>query len=331
VLINDAGRSHSRHSQQQHGTMMKGVFLLLGTAVTIASGAGTYETELLRGIDIYNFRSKCWGKQNVDKYALLTEKAKRECMQMEPSFDFPGHSDGPQNPFLRPNNNNPFEKLTRGGDFSDLQSLWRTKRDASEGLVEVDEDDFYEFLQQVNDNRHLRLNSLGNLTCVLQKTGQMTEDMEINMEWYTTALRAEEPENGFTWDAEGSAAQDPEWREKIATAYEDCHEMSKSWPASSLNRRPLARMFGRQMIFYKCADRAERRVCTEAQLLENLETFYGSESDEETAERIAAIGLPEDKYDAAAISVAVLSNAQSEEEKFVERFLWNLNGDNMGM
>merc|ERR1719381_282204 len=65
------------------------------------------------------------------------EKAKRECMQMEPAFDFPGHGDGPQNPFLRPNNN-PFEKLTRGGDFSDLQSLWRTKRDASEGLVDVE-------------------------------------------------------------------------------------------------------------------------------------------------------------------------------------------------
>merc|ERR1711936_374526 len=97
--------------------------------------------------------------------------------------------------------------------------------------------------------------------------------------------------------------------------------------ATSLNRRPMTRMFGRQMIFFKCADRTERRVCTEAQLLENLETFYGSESDEETAERIAAIGLPEDKYDAAAISIAVIQNAQSEEEKFVERFMWNLNGD----
>ena len=68
-------------------------------------------------------------------------------------------------------------------------------------------------------------------------------------------------------------------------------------------------------------------MCTEAQLLENLETFYGSESDEETAERIASIGLPEDKYDAAAVSVAVIQNAMSEEEKFVERFLWNINGD----
>merc|ERR1712083_178306 len=90
---------------------------------------------------------------------------------------------------------------------------------------------------------------------------------------------------------------------------------------------PASRMFGRQMLFFKCADRTERRVCTEAQLLENLETFYGSESDEETAERIASIGLPENKYDAAAVSIAVLQNAMSEEEKFIERFLWDLNGD----
>merc|ERR1712130_906254 len=46
---------------------------------------------------------------------------------------------------------------------------------------------------------------MGNLTCVLQKCGQLTEDMEINMDWYATALRAEEPETGFTWDVEGSA------------------------------------------------------------------------------------------------------------------------------
>merc|ERR1712142_866612 len=91
--------------------------LFLGAVATIAAGAGTYETELLRGIDIYNFRSKCWGKKNVDAYALDIEKARRECMQMEPAFDLPGNGNGPQNPFLRPNNN-PFEV----GDFSDLQS-----------------------------------------------------------------------------------------------------------------------------------------------------------------------------------------------------------------
>ena len=53
-----------------------------------------------------------------------------------------------------------------------------------------------------------------------------------------------------------------------------------------------------------------------------------TESDEETAERIASVGLPENKYDAAAISLAVLQNAKSEEEKFVDRFLWDIDGDN---
>merc|ERR550534_2050232 len=95
--------------------MMKGALLLLGAVVAIVAGAGTYETELLRGIDIYNFRSKCWGKKNVDAYALDIEKARRECAQMESTFHLPGHGDDrPQNPFLRPNNS-PFEKLTNGG------------------------------------------------------------------------------------------------------------------------------------------------------------------------------------------------------------------------
>merc|ERR1712212_537524 len=193
-----ATRSHGGHSQL-HTTMMKGGLFLLGTVATIAAGAGTYETELLRGIDIYNFRSKCWGKKNVDMYAVQMEKAKRECMQMEPAFDFPGHS---------------------------------------EGLVDVDEDDFYEYLQQVNDHRHYKQNAMGNLTCVLQKCGMLTEDMEVNMDFYTTGLTAEEAEYGFTWDVEGSAAKDPEWRAKIATAYQDCHDLAESWPATSLNRRP---------------------------------------------------------------------------------------------
>ena len=65
---------------------------------------------------------------------------------------------------------------------------------------------------------------------------------------------AEEAEYGFTFDVEGSAAKDPEWRAKISAEYNDCHEMAQSWPATSLNRSPMSRMFGRQMLFFKCAD-----------------------------------------------------------------------------
>merc|ERR1711990_416290 len=240
----------------------------------------------------------------------------QEGVQMEPTFDFPGPGNGPQNPFLWLNNN-PFDKTKR-----------KTTREPNKALLDVDEDDFYEYLKQVKDFRHLKRNSMGNLTCVLQKIGQLTEDMEVNMEYYTTALTAENAEFGFTWDVEGSAAIDPEWRAKIAREYNDCYETAQSLPAISLSRNHITRMFGRQKFFFNCADRTERRVCTEAQLVANLEAFYGSESDEETAERIASVGLPENKYDAAAISLAVLQNAKSEEEQFVDRFLWDIDGDN---
>merc|ERR1712032_1009791 len=92
-------------------------------------------------------------------------------------------------------------------------------------------------------------------------TSPASSRRSANIEYYTTALTAEEAEYGFTFDVEGSAAKDPEWRAKIAAEYNDCHEMAQSWPATSLNRSPMSRMFGRQMLFFKCADRTERRVC----------------------------------------------------------------------
>ena len=107
--------------------------------------------------------------------------------------------------------------------------------------------------------------------------------------------------------------------------------------------------------------RTERKLCSEAQLFRGLEKLYGSLDSEELAERLDIpiqlyknkytniqtkkytnvqiqkytniqtnirldmLGLPEDKYDAAAITVAVMHHAASEEEKFVDRFMWAMN------
>jgi len=60
-------------------------------------------------------------------------------------------------------------------------------------------------------------------------------------------------------------------------------------------------------------------------LFHGLEKLYGSLDSEELAERLDKLGLPEDKYDAAAITVAVMHHAASEEEKFVDRFMWAMN------
>ena len=68
--------------------------------------------------------------------------------------------------------------------------------------------------------------------------------------------------------------------------------------------------------------RTERKLCSEAQLFRGLEKLYGSLDSDELAERLDMLGLPEDKYDAAAVTVAVMHHAASSEEKFVDRFMW---------
>ena len=73
----------------------------------------------------------------------------------------------------------------------------------------------------------------------------------------------------------------------------------------------------------------ERKMCAEAQMLEWLTKMYGEKSPEEAAEHREKLGLPEDKYEAAAVASAVMYNAASEEENFVDDFMWNLMGDHM--
>ena len=69
----------------------------------------------------------------------------------------------------------------------------------------------------------------------------------------------------------------------------------------------------------------ERKLCAEAQMLEWLAKLYGETSPEELAEQISAAGLPEDKYEAAAVTMAVFDHQASQEEKFVDDFMWGLN------
>jgi hypothetical protein len=69
----------------------------------------------------------------------------------------------------------------------------------------------------------------------------------------------------------------------------------------------------------------ERKVCAEAQLLDWLIKRYGAPED--MAGHLDKLGLPKDKYDSAAISIAVLHNAASDEEKFVDSFMWGMEGD----
>merc|ERR1712013_184159 len=144
----------------------------------------------------------------------------------------------------------------------------------------------------------------------------LTPDLKINIDEYMKPVAEIE---GFKPEI-SVAGTDPEFEKKLAEGYMDCYRISENWPQAPLNRNPLSKIFGRHMLFFKCADKAERKMCAKAQMLKWLETIYGTDPSMDPSEH----GLPKDKYDAAAISIMVLNNAATPEEEFVGEFFWGM-------
>ena len=93
-------------------------------------------------------------------------------------------------------------------------------------------------------------NKLGNLTCVLIEMKMLTPELKVDIEEYTKDL-AEDEEFDVT---ETPIVDDPEWRKRLIAGYQDCYDIAESIPSQALMKNPLSRVFGRQMIFFKCAD-----------------------------------------------------------------------------
>merc|ERR1712002_766501 len=193
----------------------------------------------------------------------------------------------------------------------------RSKRQVEE-LQEFQETN-EEFILQYADFQDDLGTMMGNLSCVLKAVQWLKEDGEANLEPWTTGL-TDPPEGGFEFDVEGAAATDLAWREKMSQSATECHELSEAFPAKSLTHDPTTVALGHAAVFFMCMNKVERRLCAEAEMLEFLEKIYGPAEKEALQE----LGLPEEKYAAAGIAAAVLTNAESPEERFVDEFMWRL-------
>merc|ERR1712243_465211 len=152
--------------------------------------------------------------------------------------------------------------------------MGRNKRSAepTTGILQPDEDDFMEFLDDVDDFKEGMATKLGNLTCVLTEMKMLTPELKVNIEEYTKDW-TEEEDIDLT---ESPFLEDPEWRKRLATGYQDCHGIAESIPSQALAKSPLSRVFGRQMIFFKCAKKNEKLNCAMGQLKKWVEEWYGS-------------------------------------------------------
>merc|ERR1711878_227024 len=240
--------------------------------------------KIMKETAFHTFNAACFGENNKNLYDLAVGAAMEKCMQLAPAIDLINLL-SPRNQFnsLFPsvNRKNPFEQFQAYKDIDQLTSLWRNKRsaDASSGLIQIDEDDFIEFLEDFADYKGNMATKMGNLTCVLTEMNLLTSELKVNIEEYTK-------------------------------------DLSECIPSAALSGSPLKRVFGRQMVFSKCAKKNEMTNCALGQMKRWLEQIYGV-SDNNTA-----YGLPEDDYEAAGLGLMVLDNAASEEEKFVSDFFW---------
>merc|ERR1712115_235434 len=197
-------------------TMLRTVLAL--ALMAVVKSQGDISQRMMSQIAQYNFRSACWGQQNVDNSILELIKASEKCIQMEPSFDVEATIKPQNNPFAPLiQQKNPFKSLLTD-DFNSLESLWRNKRAAApaEGFLKATEEDLVDFLLDYQEWGENFITSIGNMSCVSQEMGYLNEDLEVNMEHYTN-LDVE----GFDVSAT-LHEKDTELKEKFINVMTDC-------------------------------------------------------------------------------------------------------------
>merc|ERR1712227_249661 len=259
---------------------------------------------------VMNSMTACWGKGNMVYFKVALKQAMEQC----------GHSSGPAN-LLKPanpfaqliqgssdantlpfpvNNNNPFK--SSNSRLSAWKNLWNRNKRQAEGLLQPTEEDFKGDVASM----------MGNLTCVLTKMDMLDSNLQVNMKAYTDDL----------WTkmdlSQTMAGEDPEWRQMLENEYKDCYDIARSFPQTALNKNPLMKVFGRHMVFFKCARKAEAKCCGMACANDMLETLYGTNDQFNWAQ----YGLPQNKYERAAWTMKIMYGTASKEEEFVHDFFF---------
>merc|ERR1711963_42014 len=328
-------RLMQRGTQVSFGIMLK--FVTIAALATVAASSHEMMKKIHKDMMVMNSMTACWGKGNMVYFKVALKQAMEQC----------GHSSGPANllkpanpfaqliqgssdantlpfPINNNNNNNPFQTLpspvnnnnpfkSSNSRLSAWKNLWNRNKRQAEGLLQPTEEDFKEFLMDFEDFKGDVASMMGNLTCVLTKMDMLDSNLQINMKYYT----------GEGWNkidlAQTMAGEDPEWRQMLVDEYKDCYDIARSFPQTALNKNPLMKVFGRHMVFFKCARKAEAKCCGMACANDMLETLYGTNDQFNWSQ----YGLPQNKYERAAKTLMVMYGTASKEEHFVHEFMFN--------
>jgi len=317
-----------RKGKSSSGKMKSLVALTLVLAV--AAGDMMLMKKIKHDMMMMNSQAMCWGQGNMYYYKMYMMQAMEECVT--------GHSSHvkPTNPFAQLNRpQNPFQTLpasiqaknpfSGGNSFNkkptvnpdSLKSILFSNFDSrkkrqTDGLIEITEEDFAEFLGDFSDFKDDVASKMSNLTCVLSKLDMLDSDYQVNLKAYTEEVWKEMDLS------QTLAGEDPTWRQMVIDGYSDCYDIAKSFPQSALNKNPIMKVFGRHMVFFKCTKKVEAHCCGMACANHMLETMYGPSDNFDWSQ----YGLSNNKYERAAMTMKVMYSTASPEESFVHNFFY---------
>merc|ERR1712045_973534 len=164
-------------------SIMRGLFLL---ALALASGQATSTREAIQmDMEKFNNDAMCWGLENMMAFRLEQYKAMEECGRSALASGLVK----PTNPFItlpgNLNNRNPLASLLSRNSIGNSaqhawNSLFRTRRQAEEGLLEIDEPaELEKFLEDYDEFKTDIGSMIGNLTCVLTKMDMLDSSLQF--------------------------------------------------------------------------------------------------------------------------------------------------------
>ena len=164
--------------------------------VTLPAGATTrLMKKMVDEVNTHRLKAECFGDVNKKNYdmaigkitgshqcnviilVIVIEESMEKCMQLAPAFNL--LSQLPTSQFssaFSSRVSEPFKNI-QFSNLENLVSLWRSKRDT--GLVNVDEDDFVEFLDDLGEFRADMASKMSNLSCVLTDMKLLTPELKV--------------------------------------------------------------------------------------------------------------------------------------------------------
>merc|ERR1712024_321874 len=289
-----------RITSSSSGNMLR--FLTLAAALALAAGMGMDEKKIMKDMMVFNSMTACWGKGNMYLYKLALLEATEQCTQqdhhnlLKPAnpilsllnqdaetlpFQLSNNQARNNNPFLSSSNsNNPFKSSSSQLNLNAWNNLWGNSRSKRQAEGLLQPTE-EDFREFLQDYEEFKGD-------IATKMGNLTCVMQkLNM---------------------------------LTTHYKDCCDIARSFPQSALNRNPLTKVFGRHMVFFKCAKKVEHKCCAMACANDMLETLYGTNDNYDWTQH----NMPQNKYKRAALTLKIMYGTGSDEEMAINDFFFGM-------